>query len=39
MLKNVQQEMINLEGAKNRSAKTNMSKNRSLANEHFGHLR
>ena len=38
MLKSVQQEMLNLECAKNRTPKNNTSKNSSLANEHFGHL-
>jgi len=34
----VQQEMLNLESAKNTTAKNGTSKNNSLANEHFGHL-
>jgi len=38
MLKSVQQEMLNLEIAKNRTAKNSTSKNISLANENFGHL-
>jgi len=38
VLKSLQQEILNLESAKNRTAKNNMSKNISLANEHFGHL-
>jgi len=38
VLKNVQQEMLNLECAKNRPPKNNMSKNSSLASEVIGHL-
>ena len=38
MLKNVQQEMLNLECAKNRLAKNSMSKNSSLASEVIGHI-
>ena len=38
MLKNVQQEMLSLESAKNRNTKNSTSKNSGLANEHFGHL-
>ena len=38
MLKNVQQEMLNLECAKNRLAKNSMSKNNSLASEVIGHI-
>jgi len=38
MLKSVQQEMLHLGSAKNRTAKNSTSKNSSLANEHFGHL-
>ena len=34
----MQQEMLNLECAKNRPAKNNMSKNSSLANEVIGHI-
>ena len=38
MLKSVEQEMLNLGSAKNRTIKNSTSKNSSLANEHFGHL-
>ncbi len=38
MLKNVQQAILNLECAKNRHAKNNMSKNSSLAIEVVGHI-
>ena len=38
VLKNVQQEMLNLECAKNKHAKNSMSKNSSLANEVIGHI-
>ena len=37
-LKNVQQEMLNLECAKNRPTKNSMSKNSSLASEVIGHI-
>ena len=38
LLKNVQQEMLNLECAKNRHSKNSMSKNSSLASEVVGHI-
>ena len=38
MLKSGQQEMLNLECAKNRMHKNSMSKNSSLASEVIGHL-
>ena len=38
VLKNVQQEMLNLESAKKRSAKNNMSKNSNLASEVISHI-
>ena len=38
VLKNVQQEMLNLECAKNRPTKNGMSKNSSLASEVIGHI-
>ena len=38
VLKNVQQEMLNLECVKNRPAKNYMSKNSSLASEVIGHI-
>ena len=38
LLKSVQQEMLNLECAKNRPAKNSMSKNSSLASEVIGHI-
>jgi len=38
MLKNVQQEMLNLACAKNRPAKNSMSKNSNLASEVIGHI-
>jgi len=34
----MQQEMLNLECAKNRTPKNSTSKNSSLANEHFGYF-
>jgi len=34
----MQQEMLNLGSAKNRTTKNSTSKNSSLANKHFGHL-
>ena len=37
-MENVQQEMLNLECAKNRTPKNSMSKNNSLASEVIGHL-
>jgi len=37
-VESVQQEMINLECAKNRPAKNSMSKNNSLASEIIGHI-
>jgi len=38
LLKNVQQEMLNLESTRSRSAKNNMPKNSSLASEVIGHI-
>jgi len=38
LLKNVQQEMLNLECAKNRPTKNSMPKNSSLASEVIGHI-